>query len=465
MRVVAVSMVKNEADAIEPFCRHVAAFADRHLIFDHQSTDGTTFLLQKLAREGLPLTFFTDDRVEYLQAARTTELMRRAVRDFQADWVVPLDADEFPQPGPPLAFRSRLERLSRGGRPIRLWLKDHAPHQSDDRSESNPVLRLRHRFPFVSASKVFVPGALAADPTVSLGPGNHVLLRNGTALEPDQLDDVWLAHFPARTASQVVGKIVLNELQRIAGGVDSGGGTHLRRHFERLLTAPRMYFDSPEPYIRGQELAPASYWGEPLRYSVPVGEWDRAAIGLLSYAEGLAASHGTLRDAAGSRIHAPRLRDVLRRWFGMISKPVAQEARSAFREGLSLPDSRTAVPAGCELALLHASAAADRVDFTVRVRNTGLCIWRAGSPGEPGAVNLGIQLCVNGRQANPDFSRHPLPRDMEPGDEATLNVSVPHPPEAGAAFRLDMLTEGVSWFDHVGCEIDLASLRLGRAAA
>jgi hypothetical protein len=41
MRLVAVSVVKNEADIIEAFVRHTRAWVDHHLIFDHDSTDGT----------------------------------------------------------------------------------------------------------------------------------------------------------------------------------------------------------------------------------------------------------------------------------------------------------------------------------------------------------------------------------------------------------------------------------------
>ena len=41
MRLVAVSIVKNEADIIEAFVRHTLAWVDHHLVFDHDSTDGT----------------------------------------------------------------------------------------------------------------------------------------------------------------------------------------------------------------------------------------------------------------------------------------------------------------------------------------------------------------------------------------------------------------------------------------
>src|SRR5437868_13045546 len=95
MKLVAVSIVKNEADVIEPFVRHARAWTDHHLVFDHDSTDGTREILGRLIAEGLPLTVFTDTALGNLQQARSNHLTRIAAREFAADWVLPLDADEF----------------------------------------------------------------------------------------------------------------------------------------------------------------------------------------------------------------------------------------------------------------------------------------------------------------------------------------------------------------------------------
>src|ERR1700709_2012931 len=95
MRLVAVSIVKNEADIIEAFVRHTHAWVDHHLIFDHDSTDGTRQILGVLKSEGLPISLFTDDALGNLQQFRSNYLTRIAVEDHGADWVLPLDADEI----------------------------------------------------------------------------------------------------------------------------------------------------------------------------------------------------------------------------------------------------------------------------------------------------------------------------------------------------------------------------------
>src|SRR3954464_12861551 len=95
MRLVAVSVVKNESDIIEPFVRHTLAWVDHHLVFDHDSTDGTREILGALQREGLPVALFRDDAPGQLQQARSNHLPRLAVQAHGADWVLPLDADEI----------------------------------------------------------------------------------------------------------------------------------------------------------------------------------------------------------------------------------------------------------------------------------------------------------------------------------------------------------------------------------
>ena len=109
---------------IETFVRHSAVYVDQHLIFDHDSTDGTREILFELVREGLPLKLFTGDAVANLQQNRSNHLARRAFESEGADWVLPLDADEI------LVVRDRreLERLftnSRVDQPVSVCLRNY----------------------------------------------------------------------------------------------------------------------------------------------------------------------------------------------------------------------------------------------------------------------------------------------------------------------------------------------------
>src|SRR5688572_6009541 len=236
MRLVAVSIVKNEADIIEAFVRHTLAWVDHHLVFDHDSTDGTREILQALRAEGLPIELFTDDALGNLQQARSNHLTRRAATRLAADWVLPLDADEiFTGPG-----RTELEHQLaslQAGQPASLPLLNYYPTAEDDPAEPNPVLRLRHCQQAPSTTrKVVIPRALALDPAIVAGKGSHTLYRNDAPLPDQPLPPLFhLSHLALRSAEHQALRVVLAELQKLSRGqAHAGLDLHYRLGFQLL---------------------------------------------------------------------------------------------------------------------------------------------------------------------------------------------------------------------------------------
>ena len=88
-------MVKNEMDIIESFVRYNINIFDGMIILDNGSTDDTLEILKLLKSEGLSLFLLEDGDREYDQAAKMNQLLLKAVNEFNADIIVPLDADEF----------------------------------------------------------------------------------------------------------------------------------------------------------------------------------------------------------------------------------------------------------------------------------------------------------------------------------------------------------------------------------
>ena len=111
MQVFGLMVVRNEADILTINVRHHRAVGvDRFLIIDNGSTDGTDQILRNLSQNGL--VEWTRDPGSYRQAEMTTELAREAWRQG-ADWVIPIDADEF-WCAPAGDLRSVLENSSAG---------------------------------------------------------------------------------------------------------------------------------------------------------------------------------------------------------------------------------------------------------------------------------------------------------------------------------------------------------------
>lgn len=93
MRVYGLSMVRNEADIIRVnVLYHLSMGFDRLLIVDNGSSDGTRRALRRLGRD--PRVRWTRDRGPFRQGEIFTELAREAFREG-ADWVTPVDADDF----------------------------------------------------------------------------------------------------------------------------------------------------------------------------------------------------------------------------------------------------------------------------------------------------------------------------------------------------------------------------------
>jgi len=309
MRLVAVSIVKNEADIIEAFVRHTHAWVDHHLVFDHDSTDGTRDILQALRAEGLPVTLYTDDAIGKLQQFRSNHLSRLAARELDADWIIPLDADEL-LGGPDRAALEHALAATPPGISRSLPLLNYVATATDPAGEPNPAVRLQYcETGPLHTRKVMVARALALDESVAAGMGSHALFR-GEAPLPDQPlpDSFHLAHLPLRSPQHQVLRVVLAELQKLSHGqAHAGVDTHYRLGFQLLAENPDRFFAATRQDATRLRHQPISYRGAPLRYSTGTSDWNRVARALLPFLEKLALSHGRLTDrlAAGGADPAP----------------------------------------------------------------------------------------------------------------------------------------------------------------
>ncbi len=300
MRLVAVSIVKNEADIIEPFVRHTRAWVDHHLVFDHDSSDGTREILGALQAEGLPLTLFTDEALGNLQQARSNRLTTLAARDHGADWILPLDADEI-LTGPGRPTLEKVLAAHASDRPATLPLLNYFPTEQDNAAEENPILRLQtcQAFP-PRTRKIMVPRTLALDASVLAGKGSHALYRGDHALPDQPLPTGFhLSHLALRSPPHQLLRVVLAELQKLSRGrAHEGLDVHYRLGFQLLSEDPELFFATVrQPASSGRHL-PIPYLGGPSRHTPPSVGWNRVARAMLAFLEKLAVSHGQLLDAA-----------------------------------------------------------------------------------------------------------------------------------------------------------------------
>jgi hypothetical protein len=298
--VVSVTLVRNEADVIEAFVRHHAAFVDEMLIYDHRSLDRTGDVLAALEREGLPLRLGREESLVHRQAAVLTGAMRSAARKG-ADWVLPLDADEF-LVAPDGDQRGALAALD-PERPSMVDMRTYVPTPADPEREPNVLRRIRHRRARETdtwSHKIVVPRGHAKDARFAIAPGSHGLVdaRTGRFAPALVARELTLAHFPVRSAEQLALKVLPGWLTNLAR---EDRGQHeafqWKRAFDALIGGERIdaaalqrlaldYATEKPTADTDRELERHRQWVEH-ELALPTAPTPSAVAALASTAEGL----------------------------------------------------------------------------------------------------------------------------------------------------------------------------------
>ena len=96
MKIYSISRIKNEMDIIETFIRYNSNITDGMIILDNNSSDDTGKILDALKGE-YPNLHVYDNHFESHHdiTLEINYLLDLAVNEYEADMIVPLDADEF----------------------------------------------------------------------------------------------------------------------------------------------------------------------------------------------------------------------------------------------------------------------------------------------------------------------------------------------------------------------------------
>lgn len=198
MRIVGLSVVKNEDDVIEAMVRHNLAFLDHLHVVDNGSTDRTQPILKALADEGLPLSFEVNDALQHIQADILTALVNGP---FAQDHVVLLDSDEFLI----CTVKQLVALFDAADGPVTIPWVTYVPRPSDPQDDLNPLTRITHRRRREKPeySKVLIPASVRRP--VEVTAGSHGLKKIKSV--PHLV--VKLAHFPVRSPAQIAGKVLI----------------------------------------------------------------------------------------------------------------------------------------------------------------------------------------------------------------------------------------------------------------
>ncbi len=242
MKLMGVAMVRNEADIVETFVRHNLCLLDGLAIVDHGSTDATPRILEALVAEGLPLTVERDVSLGLDQAAITTRAVRRAFEASDADWIFPLDSDEFIKTPSRQLMEQVLSTIPpgiHGGMEWVTYVPDLAARGLDAVALALGALRVardRHEL-----RKVVVSRDFRLTPEAWIVHGNHRVVPSRAVVTDDvphalaHRDALALAHLPIRSIAQFATKVINNRLVRILADREVAASIHhLREPYEML---------------------------------------------------------------------------------------------------------------------------------------------------------------------------------------------------------------------------------------
>ena len=280
-RIIALSMVKNEQDVIEPFVRHTALFVDDHIILDNASVDDTRRILTELMRELDGVAVTTLSAFGYRQSDLMTKLLHACQTAYFADYVVFLDADEFISCSNRAEFERSLATIPPGGYGYMPWrtfviTPFSSGHEQNDPPRSMPWRRAQE----VEKNKVVLRLDGRHWHDLEIAQGSHrAFSSTGRPIPSSRLPGVSLCHFPIRSAEQFTAKTIVGWMAYLGKDPEAAqkeDGYHWRENFalvskggggsRETLCDLSMRYDHP----------PVSYdWSKDVVRDVPAYKYER----------------------------------------------------------------------------------------------------------------------------------------------------------------------------------------------
>ena len=204
--IVVISRLKNSADIIETWVRANAAVADKFVVIDNGSSDGTPQILTMLKMEGYDIEVITSQDNE-IQRYQMNWLLNYVKKTYNPDWILPLDDDEIIASDTIDDIKEYFKGLSQIAE-YRIRWRVYTMRGNEDSREQCAVKRLGYCFinNQMDFPVAIISGAVSQKENLLLSQGNHEL--KNCNLPIIYLDDLYIAHYPLRSKDQVISKFL-----------------------------------------------------------------------------------------------------------------------------------------------------------------------------------------------------------------------------------------------------------------
>jgi len=236
-QLFSISIVKNEMDIIESFVRYHVNIFDGMIILDNVSTDNTLEILRLLKSDGLPLLIIEDKNSKYDQLLKMNQLLLKAVNEFEADIIIPLDADEFIISKTGENPRKILEKIE----PHTFWYvkwKTYVPEFRKNKKFIPSNITLVRDESLEIFNKIIMPKEIIKDFNAGITKGNHDLIyekKYEDLIKSFHNPNLSIAHYPIRSKEQLLSKIIIGWTNRLHMlDRTEGESFHIKNIFNKL---------------------------------------------------------------------------------------------------------------------------------------------------------------------------------------------------------------------------------------
>lgn len=198
-KIFTVSMIKNEADIVETFVRYTMNFAIKMFFIDNGCSDGSIEILRKLINEGFDIEIYSEAQIFYDQFLIENKYIKKISREYQFDFLIPLDIDEF------LACENnllgKLDFLPEEKLIILKWKTYCITSENPNEFFLDRIKHIRLNED-ITFTKIIIPYKLLKYNNILVTMGHHDIESN-SVIQKVYSDDIFIAHFPVRSIEQI----------------------------------------------------------------------------------------------------------------------------------------------------------------------------------------------------------------------------------------------------------------------
>jgi hypothetical protein len=207
MKVIMTLLVRDEEDIIrENIEFHLSQGVDFIIATDNKSEDATKSILKEYESKGL-LHYIYEGEDNYNQHTWVTKMARMAYTDYQADWVINNDADEFWYPVKDNSLKDTFIKLSQKGKNIIEAKRSNFVYLGDnDKDKFYNYMIYREKESLNPIGKPLPPKqAHIGLKNIVINQGNHSVAQIKD--KNIDYDSIEIFHFPIRSSQQLLNKI------------------------------------------------------------------------------------------------------------------------------------------------------------------------------------------------------------------------------------------------------------------